>query len=204
MHNLGCSRLLRYQKQTHTATCRNPPPTPPYDVFISHQGRDTKRNLASLLYDHFTRRNLNPFLDNKSMKPGDKLLDKIDSSIWACKIGVSIFSPRYCSSYFCLHELTLMMEYKKKIIPIFCDVKPSELQIVLENGRCSTKELQRFKWAVEEAKHTVGLTFDSRNGDWLKLLRRASDTVVESLMELEADGDNNQCSCTPTQASFAY
>ena len=55
------------------------------------------------------------------------------------------------------------MEGKKKVIPIFVDVKPSELRVV-DNRNCTVKELVRFNWALEEAKNTVGLTFDSING----------------------------------------
>ncbi|KAI3466136.1 hypothetical protein Pfo_022799 [Paulownia fortunei] len=136
---------------------------PPCDVFINHRGVDTKRTVATLLYDHFYRLKLRPFLDNKNMKPGDKLFDKIDTAIMGCKVGVAVFSPRYCESYFCLHELALMMESKKKMIPIFCDIKPSQLHVV-DNGSMSQEEIRRFSWALEEAKYTVGLAFDSQKG----------------------------------------
>lgn len=135
----------------------------PCDVFINHRGTDTKRTIAGLLHDHLSRLRLNPFLDSKNMKPGDRLFDKIDTAIKHCKLGVAVFSPRYCESYFCLHELALIMESRKKVIPIFYDVKPSQLQVP-DNGTCSRKELQRFSRALEEAKYTVGLTFDSING----------------------------------------
>lgn len=133
------------------------------DVFINHRGVDTKRTVATLLYDHLTMLNMRPFLDNKTMKPGDKLFDKINGAIRRCKIGVAVFSPRYCDSYFCLHELAMFMESKKKVIPIFCDIKPSELRVV-DNGSCTPNELRRFSRALEEAKYTVGLTFDSLKG----------------------------------------
>ncbi|GAV82983.1 TIR_2 domain-containing protein [Cephalotus follicularis] len=133
------------------------------DVFINHRGVDTKRTVATLLYDQLSRLNVRCFLDNKNMKPGDKLFDKINNAITNCKVGVTVFSPRYCDSYFCLHELALIMETNKKVIPIFCDIKPSQLQVV-DNGTCPAKELERFRWALEEAKYTVGLTFDSLKG----------------------------------------
>ena len=97
------------------------------------------------------------------MKPGDKLFDKIDTAISGCKVGVAVFSPQYCKSYFCLHELAHLMEAKKKVIPVFCDVKPSEL-IIKDHRRSPKHELDRFQSALDEAKYTVGLTFDSSNG----------------------------------------
>lgn len=116
-----------------------------------------------MLYDQLFRLNLRPFLDSKNMKPGDKLFENIDRAIRECKIGVTVFSPRYCDSYFCLHELALLMESKKKIIPIFCDVKPSELR-VLGTGNVPEMQVKRFEAALEEAKFTVGVTFDSIKG----------------------------------------
>lgn len=160
-----CSRALfpRNVQIIRKIPSSSSPPSRPCDVFINHRGIDTKKTIASLLYDHLVRLRLNPFLDNKNMKPGDKLFDKIDNAIMRCKIGVAVFSPRYCDSYFCLHELALMVESHRKVIPIFCDVKPSEL-CVPNNGNVPNEDIQRFKTALEEAKYTVGLAFDSNQG----------------------------------------
>lgn len=136
------------------------------DVFINHRSIDTKKTVAGLLYYHLTGLGLRAFLDSKSMKPGDSLYEKIDAGIRSCRVGVAVFSPSYCESKFCLHELALLMESKKRVIPIFCDVKPSELRVTssLVNGSCSESELERYRAALEEAKLTVGVTFDCANG----------------------------------------
>ncbi|MED6221632.1 hypothetical protein PIB30_056685 [Stylosanthes scabra] len=159
---------------------------PACDVFINHRGIDTKRNIAGLLYDSLTRNGVRAFLDSKNMKPGDRLFDHIDRAILGCKVGVAVFSPSYCDSYFCLHELALLMESRKRVVPIFFDVKPSNL-LVKDNGTCPSKELRRFRLALEEAKNTVGITFDSSTGDWSELLRDASDAVMVNLMEVEEE-----------------
>lgn len=150
---------------------------PPCDVFINHRGIDTKKTIAGLLYDHLSRLRIKPFLDSKNMKPGDKLFDHIDKAILGCKVGVAVFSPRYCDSYFCLHELALIMETKKKVIPIFCDVKPSQLH-VKDRGSYSPQEIRRFKWALEEAKYTVGLTFDTHEGYSRRPLHSKKHSIV--------------------------
>ncbi|EXB82818.1 TMV resistance protein N [Morus notabilis] len=187
-------KVLRPQTQTKSMNIC----TRPCDVFINHRGIDTKRTVAGLLYYHLSRLGLRPFLDSKNMKPGDNLYNKIDTAIHSCKIGVAVFSPRYCESKFCLHELALLMETRKRVIPIFCDVKPSELRVTnLVNGSCSALELQRYEAALQEAKFTVGLTFDCANGDWSEFLQTASDAVLENLIEVEGEKvldeiDNNQ------------
>ncbi|KAI3498806.1 hypothetical protein L1887_34591 [Cichorium endivia] len=180
--------LLHYQKPPTAAMVTRP--QPPCDVFINHRGIDTKKNVAGLLYNHLLRLRLRPFLDNKNMKPGDKLFHKIDTAISGCKVGVVIFSPRYCQSYFCLHELARIVEAKKKVIPVFCDVKPSEL-MVSDDGSCVRHELDRFRSALEEAKYTVGLTFDSSNGDWPGFLMTATEAIMDNLKEVDEE-DNTQ------------
>ncbi|MED6169162.1 hypothetical protein PIB30_018880 [Stylosanthes scabra] len=158
--------------------------TEPCDVFLNHRCRDTKKTVATLLYDHLRRNGFNPFLDNKNMKPGDKLFDKINRGVLECKIGVAVFSPRYCESYFCLHELALLMGCKKKVIPIFCDVKPSQLRVV-NNAKWSDEDLRRFRWALDEAKYIVGLTYNSSKGNLSEIVNSASEIIIGSMIELE-------------------
>ncbi|MCD7447372.1 hypothetical protein HAX54_028443 [Datura stramonium] len=66
----------------------------------------------------------------------------------------------YCDSYFCLHELSLMMESNKRIIPVFCDVKPSELADM--NVNFPNKDLEKFSLALR--RQNVGSTFDTQRG----------------------------------------
>ncbi|KAK8664757.1 hypothetical protein V6N13_084533 [Hibiscus sabdariffa] len=182
-----CRKILQVQPQ---AAVRATAP-PLCDIFINHRGSDTKRTIAGLLHDHLFRLGLRPFLDSMNMKPGDKLFGKIDPAIRRCRLGVAIFSPNYCDSYFCLHELALLMESKKRVIPIFCDVKPSQLQVV-DYGTRSAEELKRFSWALGEAKHTVGLPFDTLEGDWSAFLNKATDAVIKNLLELEAENSSKK------------
>ncbi|KAJ6738120.1 COP1-INTERACTING PROTEIN-RELATED [Salix koriyanagi] len=176
-----CRKILNHHNQIQPL--RRPPPC---DVFINHRCIDTKRTISGLLFNHLSGLGLHPFLDSKNMKPGDRLFDNIDRAIHESKVGVAVFSPRYCESYFCLHELALLMETKKRVIPIFCDVKPSQLH-VKDNGLCPGKDLQRFTYALEEAKYTVGLTFDTIEGDWSQFLKTAMDAVVHNLIEVDAE-----------------
>ncbi|CAA0817903.1 Toll-Interleukin-Resistance (TIR) domain family protein [Striga hermonthica] len=161
----------------------------PCDVFINHRGVDTKRNVAGLLHSHLGALGLRPFLDSKSMKPGDRLFEKINAAIRDCRVGIAVFSPMYCDSYFCLHELTRMMELRKRVVPVFCDVKPSDLR-VRDDGSCPPKDLDRFRSALDEAKLTVGLTFDTRTGDWVEFLANATDVVIKTLIEVQDEESN--------------
>ncbi|KAG6726903.1 hypothetical protein I3842_02G102900 [Carya illinoinensis] len=171
-----------YCRSNHVQTV--PVPVPPHDVFVSHRGPDTRRNIAGLLHDHLLMRGHRPFLDYRNLKAGDKLSEKIDTAVRDCKVGVVVFSQRYCESSYCLHELALLMEYKKRGIPIFYNVKPSQLRVGdISNGTCVSdqKELERFSGALEEAKNIVGLSFDSSRGYWSEFLQSASDAIIEQL-----------------------
>jgi hypothetical protein len=137
-----------------------------YDVFINHRGVDTKHNVARLLYDrleHLSGGRVRSFLDNQSMRPGDRLHESINEGIRQCRVAVAIFSPRYFDSDFCLHELANIVESRKLLIPIFYGIKPSELilpQEVVDSQTFTPRDIERFRFALKEAKYTVGLTHD--------------------------------------------
>ncbi|KAG6511313.1 hypothetical protein ZIOFF_029372 [Zingiber officinale] len=155
------------------------------DVFLSHRGVDTKSTVAGLLYDRLAQMGVRPFLDSRSMEPGDKIYERVDAGIRQSRVGVAIFSPRYCDSVFCLHELAMMVEAGKKLIPIFYDVKPAELAIgaAVSSAAESPEDLARYARAIREAKLTVGLTFDSKKGDWSDLVSRTSNVVLKCLKQ---------------------
>ncbi|TVU36827.1 hypothetical protein EJB05_18776, partial [Eragrostis curvula] len=139
-----------------------------YDVFINHRGADTKRTVARLLYDqleHLSGGAIRSFLDNMSMRPGDHLEESIFGAVRECGLAVAIFSKRYCDSDYCLRELAALVEARKTIIPVFYDVQPSDLVLppeLLESGEHPPRDIERFRFALREAKRTagLGLTYD--------------------------------------------
>lgn len=134
-----------------------------FDAFISYRVMDTRRNVALLIYDHLKRLRLQPFLDCKSLNPGDKLMENLDTALLQSKVGIAVFSPNYCESFYCRHELSLMIESNKRVIPIYCNVKPDELKVNAWRS-CSSEDLERFNRALNEAKDRVGMTFDTSTG----------------------------------------
>ncbi|KAK3125397.1 hypothetical protein QOZ80_7BG0604340 [Eleusine coracana subsp. coracana] len=174
-----------------------------YDVFINHRGVDTKRNVARLLYDrieHLSGGRVRSFLDNMSMRPGDRLEERIDEAIRECGVAVAIFSKRYCDSEFCLHELAQLVEARKLIIPIFYDIKPSELilpEAVVDSKEHLPRDIERFRFALRQAKYTVGLTYDSATtGDLAELVSTAANAVMERIEELEKSVQRRQTMIT--------
>ncbi|KAF8664505.1 hypothetical protein HU200_054682 [Digitaria exilis] len=162
-------RLVDDENDSKAATPTRPS-SATYDVFINHRGVDTKHNVARLLYDrieHLSGGKVRSFLDNKSMRPGDRLGESIDEGIRQCKVAVAIFSKRYFDSEFCLHELASIVESRKVLIPIFYGIKPSELilpKAVEDSQTHAPRDIERFRLALQEAKYTVGLTYDPATG----------------------------------------
>jgi hypothetical protein len=138
-----------------------------YDVFINHRGLDTKRTVARLLYDRLAQDGVRGFLDNRSMRPGDRMDDRISAGIRECSVAVAIFSPSNCDSEYCLRELAMIVESRKAIIPIFYNIKPSDLilpEALADSDVYQPRELERFRFALREAKSTVGIIYDSATG----------------------------------------
>ncbi|KAL6856049.1 hypothetical protein ACP4OV_018851 [Aristida adscensionis] len=162
-----------------------------YDVFINHRGPDTKRTVARLLHDRLaevTGGGVRLFLDSMSMGPGDRLEERIDAAIRECRVAVAIFSPRYFDSEFCLRELAALVEARKVIVPIFVDMKPSELvlpQAVVESTNYLPRDIERFRFALHEAKYTVGLCYNSATGDLAELVSAAANVVLERIVEMQ-------------------
>lgn len=145
-----------------------PPPPPPYDVFINHRGADTRHTVARLLHDRLLQASggrVRTFLDSVSMRPGDRLVERINQGMGQCKVAVAIFSERYLDSEFCLHELAALVEARKAIVPIFYGVKPSALvlpQAVVDAH--APRDVERLRAALRQAKYTVGLAYDPATG----------------------------------------
>ncbi|KAH0697147.1 hypothetical protein KY290_014591 [Solanum tuberosum] len=65
-----------------------------------------------------------------------------------------------------------------------CKIGPSELAVKDLNLNFPNKDLEKFNLALEEAKYTVGLTFDTLKGDWSEFLVKASDAIMKNLYEV--------------------
>ncbi|KAI4304217.1 hypothetical protein MLD38_039762 [Melastoma candidum] len=142
-----------------------PPPMKPHDVFINHRGVDTKARAAGLVYDYLRWGGFHPFLDAESLKPGERNPEAIDKAIHRCEVGVLIFSPNYGESLYCLDELVQLMETGKPLLPIFCDIEPSELRVgERQVQRSSVEQAKKWADALEEAKGITGLRFNSHAG----------------------------------------
>ncbi|XP_059067344.1 disease resistance protein Roq1 isoform X2 [Cryptomeria japonica] len=151
-----------------------------YDAFISHRGPDVKDTLAKKLYERLQERGCQAFLDRPEIEGGDSIFSAISNGIRSSAVQIAIFSKGYAESQWCLDELVLMLEQTEAgalFIPVFYDVKPSELRYI--------KDKSQYASAFS--------TYESndRNLDrldvWKKALKSAADLSGYELSQYAAD-----------------
>jgi hypothetical protein len=102
-----------------------------YDVFLNFRGGDTRKNFADLLYVALERNGVVTFRDEEMVRgssAGLQLKKGIEESMFA----IVLLSRNYASSTWCLSELQMIFSCKRetgmRILPIFYDVNPSDVQ----------------------------------------------------------------------------
>lgn len=126
-----------------SSTSANPNKNHGYDVFLNHRGPDVKKTFASHLYRRLLSHGVSVFLDQQELQQGDSLTSQIERAIKTASIHVAIFSPRYAESPWCLNELILMWESKATIIPVFYNVKPTELRWTLRHDSATVEHWRK-------------------------------------------------------------
>nr|XP_043619955.1 disease resistance protein RPV1-like [Erigeron canadensis] len=105
-----------------------------YDVFISFRGKDLRTSFVDHLYHALRKSGIIVFKDDKDIKVGERISDKLPKAIRDSKFHIVIFSERYADSYWCLNELVEILEIcqdpkeERTLYPIFYHVKPSEVR----------------------------------------------------------------------------
>jgi hypothetical protein len=172
-----------------------------YDVFLNHRGPDVKKTLASHIYRGLDKHGIRVFLDKNELQEGEDITEQIEGAIRTASVHVAIFSPKYAESSWCLKELRLMLESGSTIIPVFYNVKPSDLRWarggdgvyarslgVLEKKKTRDCDSQpRYdsdtigKWrdALSDVADISGFELEACNGDEGELV----DKVVEQVLK---------------------
>ncbi|KAM7473404.1 hypothetical protein LguiB_020647 [Lonicera macranthoides] len=103
-----------------------------YDVFLSFQGKDTRKTFIDHLYHALVTSGIHTFKDDESLETGESISPALLKAIEESSFTIIVFSKNYASSQWCLDELVKIMEFSSKspkgqtVIPIFYDVEPSD------------------------------------------------------------------------------
>ncbi|XP_074274472.1 disease resistance protein RUN1-like [Silene latifolia] len=119
-----------------TLTTPIPPYLPPpllstrlnWDVFLSFRGIETRHTMTQSLYDALKSNGIRVFIDGAGMEKGDVIKSSLDEAIADTALAVAIISPKYGDSPWCLDELCGLFECRKRVIPVFYRVEPSDVR----------------------------------------------------------------------------
>ncbi|XP_024627900.1 TMV resistance protein N isoform X2 [Medicago truncatula] len=174
-----------------------------YDVFLSFRGEDTRYNFTGNLYNALNQRGIHTFFDDKEIRKGEEITQKLLKSIEESRISIVVLSKHYAFSSFCLKELTAILEcYEKNktnrlFLPVFYDVDPSDVRHCRGSfAEGMAKQEERFKndmelvdkWrtslhkaALEKTAEIAGYTFKIGDGYEYLLIERILKEVSQKI-----------------------
>ncbi len=95
------------------------PPQKEYDIFISYS-RDTIDTVDSLS-SQLENEGLTVFIDQRSIRPGDRWPFEVTSAIKTCKAFVVVLTKRYIKTVYCNGELYEAEALGKRLFPVVCE-----------------------------------------------------------------------------------
>ncbi|KAM7473452.1 hypothetical protein LguiB_020695 [Lonicera macranthoides] len=149
-----------------------------YDVFLSFRGEDLRKTFVDHLYSALERSGIYTFKDDERLETGEPIPPTLLKAIEESSFAVIVFSKNYVSSRWCLDELVKIMESNSKspkghtVIPIFYDVKPSD---------------------VRKQEGNFGEMFRKHNSDRVQIWRKTLiDAANLSGLELDKTADGHE------------
>ncbi|XLR13533.1 hypothetical protein S83_041471 [Arachis hypogaea] len=124
-----------------------------YDVFVSFRG-ETRFNFTDHLYAALRRHGMVAFRDDTRLQKGGPISAGLLEAIEGSQVLIVVFSMNYASSTWCLQELAKIADYMnipgQRVLPVFCDVSPSEVRKQSGNYEKAFEEHEeRFKEDAE-------------------------------------------------------
>ncbi|KAM5573635.1 hypothetical protein ABKV19_013265 [Rosa sericea] len=159
-----------------------------YDVFLSFRGADTRRSIASEIYDGLqNKRGIKTFLDDQDLEVGDVISPSLLTAIEESRFAIVVLSPNYAFSTWCLEELTKICQCMEdnRILPLFYNVNPTDVRYQKMtfkdaftkheiSGKYESKKLQQWRDALNKVA-----TFSGWHTDKFKTDRELVDAIVD-------------------------
>ncbi|CAJ2671262.1 unnamed protein product [Trifolium pratense] len=103
-----------------------------YHVFLSFRGEDTRKGFTDHLCASLERKGITTFRDDKDLERGHFISQKLINAIQDSMFAITILSPDYASSTWCLDELQMIMKCSSnnnlQVLPVFYGVDPSDVR----------------------------------------------------------------------------
>ncbi|XP_076892428.1 disease resistance protein RUN1-like, partial [Bidens hawaiensis] len=137
-----------------------------FDVFLSFRGEDTRHTFTDHLYTALKRAAIHTFRDNDEIERGRDLEPEIVKAIENSRASIVVLSENYAKSRWCLEELTLILELKRKgkhfVLPVFYHVDPSDVRnqrqsFAIEGSKWTEENVNLWKSALREVANLTGM-----------------------------------------------
>ncbi|XP_043725036.1 disease resistance protein RPV1-like [Telopea speciosissima] len=166
-----------------------------WDVFLSFRGADTRHNFTDSLYKELELNNIRTFIDDEGLEggeSGDDLSPSLSTAIKESASYIAVISENYASSResgssrWCLEELAQILETKRRLLPVFYKVDPSDVRrqkgpfeddFLCHERRHGEEKVRRWRCAMEEAGGKKG--WDSST--WKEDIQLIRDIVKKVL-----------------------
>ncbi|XP_039173539.1 disease resistance protein RPV1-like [Eucalyptus grandis] len=166
-----------------------------YDVFLSFNGLDTRKEFTDHLYHRLGTAGICVFRDCNRIRIGEEFSPVLLDAITCSKISIPIISGHYASSKWCLRELIHIMDFKKSnshiVLPIFYKVDPSDVRHLKgkfgeafhsHKHRFDEKDIEEGRQALKDVSDLHGWKSDEfASGHEGELIERVVETVLGEL-----------------------
>lgn len=170
-----------------------------YDVFISHCGKDCKRDFAILLKEELERPGLRCFLDEDDLNVGDEAASKMLKAMETATYGVVILSAGFYLREWCMKELETFVK-RGRVVPIYLPsfeaVQEGLKEAMDEKVWAGFRQFVRTEdeYAAAAGASFTGVRLDACDGFWNVCLHKAKLEMLRLLGKLEggvrlSDGD---------------
>ncbi|MED6180976.1 hypothetical protein PIB30_014955 [Stylosanthes scabra] len=165
-----------------------------YDVFISFRGEDIRTNFLSHLRKELRRNQIDFFLDDEKLHPGNEISSTLLRAIEQSYISLVVFSENYASSIWCMEELVKIIEcmkqYQRIVIPVFYNINPSDVRhqkgtfaeaFDLHKEKYKEENMQRWRSVLNETANLSGIHYPSKYGNEAELIEDIVKVISKKL-----------------------
>ncbi|GJZ78079.1 TMV resistance protein N-like protein, partial [Tanacetum coccineum] len=163
-----------------------------FDVFLSFRGEDTRHSFTDHLYAALRRAGISTFRDSDDISRGHVLVPEITKAIIASKASIVVLSTNYATSRWCLEELGLILEQRRKfnhfVLPVFYHVDPSDvrnqkysfaIEVYDEGLKWTESNVNRWKAALTEVSNLSGITITGSETDGITKIVDTIDSELD-------------------------
>ncbi|KAG6713197.1 hypothetical protein I3842_05G140500 [Carya illinoinensis] len=157
-----------------------------WDVFLSFIGEETRPSFPYNLCDSLEKHHVRVFFQDHGQQGGNEISPSLLEPIEDSAASIAIFSPNYASSSRCLVELSKICECRRRLLPVFYRVTPSDVRhqrgpfeehIRNHEERLGMTTVSNWRTAMKKAGGISGWVFDGSGSDEVQA------KLIESLVQ---------------------